>query len=123
MKTFCLAVVSFFCLLSITYGTDSDVLITWQKPLLNVNGTTCFDYLGVKVFQRVDNEEYNYDRPLTVVYKDLFWIKSDFTKSGEYHWILQSFDTSNNMCPDYTEEVSKTIKVTIPAPPHRLTYR
>ena len=110
----------FFCLTSFCFGTDSDVLITWDQPLHNVNGTECVDYLGVKIFQRINDEEYNYDNPIAIVYEDLYWIKSDFIESGEYHWVLQSFDTSNNLCPNYTEEVTKTILITSPKIPHNL---
>jgi len=109
-------------LTNICFGTDSDVLITWEKPLFNVNGTKCIDYLGVRIYQRIDNEQYNFNNPIAVVYNNLYWTKSDFTKSGTYYWVLQSFDTSNNVCPDYTKEVTKTIKITVPFAPQKLTY-
>jgi len=121
MKIFCLVCISFFCLLSLAYGTDSDVVITWEAPLVNVNGTKCVDYLGVRIYQRMNDEPYDFNNPIAIIYDDLYWAKSDFYKEGIYHWVLQSFDTSNNICPDYTEEVTKTIKITMPFTPKKLT--
>ena len=129
MKTSTYAILIFICFaliisigfVSVSYGTDSDVLITWEQPLLNTNGTVCVDYAGVKIFQRINNEEYNYDNPIAIVYRDSYWIKSDFIESNEYHWVLQSFDTSNNHCLGYTEEVSKIISITLPNLPKKLT--
>ena len=122
MKASTYAILIFICFVSISSGTDSDVMISWGAPLLNANGTKCVDYAGVKVFQRIDDEAYNFNTPIAVVYTKLYWVKSDFYKDGVYHWVLQSFDISNNICPDYTEEVSKTIKLTTPDIPRGLTF-
>lgn len=103
-----------FVLLSISYSSAADVVLTWDKPTQNADNSVLTDLGGYKVF--VGTASNTYGAPINVPDPN----KVSFTVSnlpdGTYYFNIKSYDTGGRES-GYATECSLTIDTVAPNPP------
>ncbi len=83
----------------------SDVSLTWDAPIMNVDGSPLTDLKGYKVYYGTESNNYSENIDVGNVTN---YTVSNLSDGTTYYFAVTAYDTSGNES-DYSNEVSKTI--------------
>lgn len=86
-------------------SNDNSLILTWEAPTTNVDGTPLTDLAGYKIYYGVSSGEYT---KVIIITDNITTYTIENLSSGTYYFAVTAYDTAGNESA-YSNEVSKTI--------------